>query len=74
MSFGWDLETVVLAIGSEGSVAARFFECSLCLLVKHIADAFIEQEREDELLVVAGVNGPAQKRRRAPQVGFELLL
>ena len=69
-----DLETVVLWVSGEVVVAAGFLQCSLRLLVEHIAQAFVKQQREDELLVVAGVNGSAQKRGRAPEVGFELLL
>lgn len=53
-----------VSIGSEGFVAAGFLECNLSLLIKHIADALVEQEREDELFVIAGVNGPAQKSGR----------
>src|SRR5580704_15442789 len=61
-----DLETVILWVGGEILVAVRFLERSLRLLIEDIAEAFVEQKRKDELLVVAGVDGSAQKRSRAP--------
>src|SRR5438270_8575493 len=62
-----DLETVVFWISGEILVAARFLERSLRLLIKDIAEAFVKQKRKNELLVVASIDGPAQKRRRAPK-------
>jgi hypothetical protein len=44
------------------------------LLVEHIAQALVEQQWKDELLIVAGVDGATQERSSAPEVGFELLL
>ena len=46
----------------------------LRLFIEHVAHALVEQERKDELLVIAGINRPAQERGRAPEIGFELLL
>ena len=70
----WDLETVVLRVRGELRIAARLGEGDPGFLVKYIAQAFEKQQRKDELLVVSGVDGPAQEHGRAPQVGFELLL
>jgi hypothetical protein len=42
------------------------------VLVPHIRQALVEHQREDELLVVAGVNQPAQDGGGAPEVAFEL--
>jgi hypothetical protein len=44
------------------------------LFVENVAKPFEEKEGENELLVVAGVDGPAQDGGRPPKVGFELLL
>lgn len=65
---------MIFGEGRVIDIAARLIQCLLVFLVVHIADAFEEQQREDELLVVAGVNHAAQQRRRAPEIGFELLL
>ena len=74
MGLGRNLEAVVLRVGGELRVAAGFLQRGLRLLVEDVAEALVEQQREDELLVVARVDGPAQERGRAPEVGFELLL
>ena len=58
---GRDLEAVVLRVGGERRVAAGFRQRGLRLLVEDIAQALEEQQREDELLVVAGVDGAAQQ-------------
>src|SRR5579863_3673770 len=44
------------------------------LLVVHVGDPLEEDQREDELLVVAGVDQPAQQHGRAPQVRLKLAL
>ena len=69
-----DLEAVVLREGGELRVTAGLRQRRLGLLVEDVAQALVEQQREDELLVVAGVDGAAQEHGRAPEVGFELLL
>ena len=74
MGFLRDLKAVVFRVGGELRVAAGLLQRDLRLLIEHVAQALVEQQREDELLVVAGINGAAQKRGCAPEVGFELLL
>ena len=74
VGFGRNLEAVVLREEGELLVAAGLGQRGLRLLVVHVAEPLEEQQREDELLVVAGVDGAAQERGRAPEVGFELLL
>ena len=74
VGLGRNLEAVVLRVGGELRVAAGLRQRGLRLLVEDIAQALVEQQREDELLVVAGVNRAAQEHGRAPEVGFELLL
>ena len=44
------------------------------VLVPDIREALEEEQRKDVLLVVVGIDEPAQKRGRAPEVGLELLL
>src|SRR6266436_910798 len=51
-----------------------FLQRSLRFLVEYVAQALVEQQREDELLVVTGVDRPPEQRRRTPEVGFQLLL
>ena len=60
-----DLEVMALRIGSELLVAARFGQRDGGLLVKHVAQTFVEQQREDELFVVAraGCSGCDRWRR-----------
>jgi hypothetical protein len=65
---------MVLGVGSELLVASRLSKGSLRLLVEDIAESLIEEERENKLLIVAGVDGPAQESGRSPKVGFKLLL
>ena len=74
VGFARNLEAVVLRVGGEVRVAAGLRQRSLRLLIEHVAETLVEQQRENELLVVAGINGPAQERGRSPEVGFELLL
>ena len=40
-------------------------------LVIDVGDALEEEKREDKLLIVPGVDQPAQQRRGAPEIGFE---
>jgi hypothetical protein len=68
------LEAVVLGEQGEVLVAAGVAQGGDGLLVEDIAEALVEKQREDELLVVAGVDGAAQEDGRAPEVGLELLL
>ena len=74
MGLAWDLESVIFRVGGESLVAAGFRQRSRGLLIKDIAEALEEQQREDELLVVAGINGSTQKRGRPPEVGLKPLL
>ena len=74
VGLGRNLEAVVLREVGELLVPTGFRQRGLRLLVEDVAEALVEQQREDELLVVARVDGAAQERGRAPQVGFELLL
>src|SRR5664280_211950 len=68
-----DDEAVVGGLARIGIVAG-FGLCGFELLVPDIAEALVEEEREDELLVVASIHEPAQERSGAPQIGFQLLL
>lgn len=69
-----DLEAVILWIGGELGFTARFLQGDPGLLVKDITEALVEKQRKDELLVVSGINRPAQKRGCPPKVGLKLLL
>src|SRR5688500_5663164 len=69
-----NLEAVVLREEGELLIPVRLGQRGLRPLVEHVAQALVEQQRKDELLVVASVNGAAQERGYAPEVGFELLL
>jgi len=69
-----DLEPVLLPPGRVALVAARFPARGLRCFVENVAEALVEQQREDELLVVAGIDGAAQERGGAPQVRFQLRL
>ena len=55
-----DLEAVVLCEAGILSVAVAFLERGLEFLVIDVADALVEKQREDVLLVVAGIDGAAQ--------------
>ncbi len=48
-----------------------FLERLGILLVPHVRETLVEQQREDELLVIAGIHQSAQDGGGAPQVGFE---
>jgi hypothetical protein len=69
-----DLEAVVLGELGIRKIAVGIGQGRLIFLVPDIRDALEEEQREDELLVVAGVDQPAQEDSRAPEVGFECLL
>ena len=66
-----NLEAVVFGELGIGQVAAGFREGRLILLVPDIRDALEEQQREDELLVVAGVDEAAQQDGGAPEIQFD---
>ncbi len=74
MGFRRNLETMLLLAGGVTLVTAGFGQRRLRFFVEHVTQAFVKQEREDELLVVAGINRPAQERGCAPEIGFKLLL
>src|SRR5262245_33146207 len=74
MRIGWYLESVVLWKERVCFVSTRCFQCGFHFFVEYVAETLIKQERKDKLLVVAGVDRPTKKRRRAPKIGFELLL
>ena len=74
MGLLWDLEPVVFRVGGERGIPARLLQRRLSFLIEHVAHALVEKQRENELLVVTGVNRPPQEGGRAPEVGFELLL
>ena len=65
---------MVFWVGGELLVATGFLKRGLRFLIEDIAESFVEEEREYELLVVTSVDGPAQERGGTPEVGFELLL
>jgi hypothetical protein len=69
-----DLEAVVLGELGIGEIAVGIAQGRLIFLVPDIRDALEEEQREDELLVVAGVDQPAQEDGCTPEVGFECLL
>ena len=56
MCFGGYLETVVLIEGGIFQIAIAFLQGFFVFLIVHIANALVEQEREDVLLIVAGIN------------------
>lgn len=60
MGIGRNLKAMVLRVGSEFSITAGFRQRGLSLFVKDVAQTFVEEQRKDELLVVARVNGPAE--------------
>ena len=69
-----NLEAVILGIGSKIEISTGLRESRFGLLIKDVAEPLIEQQWENELLVVAGVDGPTQEHGGAPEVRFELLL
>ena len=68
------LETMVLREQRKILIPARLPQRRDRLLIEDIAQPLVEQQREDELLVVPRINRPPQEHRRAPEVGFKLLL
>src|SRR5262249_2931295 len=69
-----NLEAVILREKGELLVPVGLGQRGPRLLVEHIAQPLAKQQRKDELVVVARVDGAAQERGGAPEVGFELLL
>jgi hypothetical protein len=69
-----NLEAVILGELGIGEIAIGVGQGGLVFLVPDIGDALEEQQREDELLVVAGVDQAAQQDGGTPEVGFEFLL
>ena len=69
-----DHEPVLLGEGGVGLVAARLGQGGGILLVVDVGEPLEEEQREDELLVVAGRHVPAEVRGGAPEVAFEFLL
>ena len=65
---------MILSERGEVHVTTGLLQSPLVFLIVNIAKPLEEQEREDELLIVARVDGAAQERGRAPQVGLKLLL
>src|SRR5690349_11189572 len=68
-----DHEAVVGGVGGIALVAG-LIERLLVILVPDIGQAFEEHQREDVLLVVAGIDEAAQQRGRAPEIALELAL
>ena len=60
-----DLEPVTF--GEIHAGAVLLLDLSAFLVI----DALEEEKREDKLLIVPGVDQPAQQRRGAPEIGFE---
>ena len=56
MCFGRYLETVILIESCIFQIAIAFLQGFFVFLIVHIANALVEQEREDVLLIVAGIN------------------
>ena len=57
-----------------GALVLGFVVGVTVVLVPDIRQPLEEEQREDVLLVVAGIDEPAQQRGRTPEVGFEFLL
>jgi hypothetical protein len=73
VSAWWHLEAVVLRESGELHIPTRLLHRRCGFLVVNITKTLEEQEREDELLVITGVDMAAQERGRAPEVGLKLL-
>jgi hypothetical protein len=58
----------VFGIRGKFGVTAGLLQCNLRFFIEHVAHAFVKQQRENELLVIAGINRPAQKRGCAPKI------
>ena len=74
MCSGGDLEAVLFGEGGVALVVVGLLESGLILLVEHVAEALQKQQGEDERLVFAGIDGPAEERCCTPKVGLELRL
>src|SRR5690242_11093430 len=61
MGIAWDLKAVILRVGCKIQVATGFLQCRVGLLVKYITEPFVEQQREDELLIVASIDSAPQQ-------------
>jgi hypothetical protein len=68
-----DHEAVVGGVGGIALVTG-FIERLLVILVPDVGQTFEEHEREDVLLVVAGIDEAAQQRGSAPEVAFDFAL
>jgi hypothetical protein len=68
------LEPVILREQRKVLIPARLPRGGDDLPGEHIAQPLVEQQREDELFVVARINRSPQEHGGAPEVGFELLL
>ncbi len=71
--FGGNVEPMLVRVGSFFAVT-RLGQQRFVLLIPHVAQPLIEQQAEDVLLVVAGIDRAAQDVRRAPQMSFKFLL
>ena len=74
MGVRWHLETVVLWEQGKVLIPVRLPQCGDGLLIEDIAEPLEEEQGEDELLVVARVNGAPEEHGGSPEVGFEGLL
>ncbi len=74
MRVHWNLKAVVLREQRKVLIPTRLPQRGDGLLIKDIAQPFVEQQREDELLVVPRINRPPQEHGSSPEVGFEVLL
>ena len=63
-----------LAVARGVALVAGLLEGFAVVLVPDVREPLEEEQREDVLLVVAGIDEAAQQRGRAPEVGLELLL
>ena len=66
-----NLEAVVFGELGIGQVAIRVGQRRMVFLAPDIGDALEKQQREDELLVVAGVDEAAQQDGGAPEIQFD---
>ena len=74
MRVGWNLKTVVFRELGVGQIATGLSQGGLVFLVPYVCNALVEQQRKDELLVVARVDQAAQQHGSTPKVAFEFLL
>jgi hypothetical protein len=57
---------MILRVSGKLDIAAGLGKRGLRFLIKDVAEAFIEQQWENELLVVACVDGPTQEHSGTP--------